>query len=210
MNILFLGNSHTYHHGMAYQCEKIMQAQGVDVRVTMIAEASKSLGWHRDFHSTRLALRYADWDHIVLQQVTHPFPGKENLLEEARDLLTMMPEGQNAWLYQTWCEKKIPSNQVILDEAFAAVSEALALPLVPVADAWCEARRRDPHRELYDADGEHAGRGGSYLAALCMARCLSGRSVMGVPSTLMHGRRMLNRVSPEAAEAYQRVVEELI
>ena len=209
MKILFVGNSHTYYYGMPYQCRALLDCLGVEARVTMIAQPGESLAWHRENPATLLALRYEDWDHIILQQASHPFAGQQVLSDAVDKLLLLMPQGQPVWLYNTWCEKAKPENQASIDQAFQAVSQSSALPIIAVSNAWHAVERRDPGHELYHTDGEHAGRGGSYVTALCMARALSGQSVRGLPSTLRYGKRLLNRVSPPNADLYQTVVDEV-
>jgi hypothetical protein len=209
MNILFIGNSHTYFHGMPYQVRELLLCLGIRARVTMIAQPGESLAWHCQNPATKLALRYENWHHIILQQVTHPFPGHDALFDGVSRLLRLMPDGQSVWLYKTWCEKAKPGNQAGIDRAFAAVSGKLSLPVVPVSDAWHEIGRRDPYLELYHIDGEHAGRVGSYVTALCMTRALSDRPVSGLPSQLRHADRVINRVSPSAAKLFQTVVDEI-
>lgn len=210
MKVLFLGNSHTYYHGMPYQCREMCAALDVGIQVFMIAQPGESLVWHSRNPATQLALQYEEWDHIILQQATHPFGGDSALLAGIGALHELMPEGQSVWLYQTWCEKDMPENQTIIDRAFDKASTTFSFPVIPVADAWHEVERQDPGHELYDPDRRHAGQGGSYLAALCLARALSGRSVKGLPSVLTYRGRVLNRVSGAAAGLYQSVVDRLV
>ena len=183
MNILFIGNSHTYYHGMPYQCRELLAGLGIKARVSMIAQPGEDLDWHGQHSTTHHAFRFDAWDHIILQQASHPFPGQDALFEAVNKLLRLMPEGQSVWLYNTWCEKAKPWNQQVIDQAFRALSVERKLPVIPVSSTWHAVERRDPGHELYHTDGEHAGRGGSYVTALCMARALSGKSVRGLPST---------------------------
>lgn len=207
MRILFIGNSHTYFHGMPYQCRELLAGLGVEATVSMIAQPGRSLTWHCFNPATKFALSCDHWDHIILQQATHPFPAQKSLLAAVKKLIRMIPDGQSVWLYKTWCEKAIPGNQVKIDEAFKSVSEKLNIPVIPVANAWHAVERRYPGHELYDEDGRHAGRGGSYLTALCMARALSGKSVCGLPATLRYRDRLINRVSSSDAVLYQNAAD---
>lgn len=210
MKVLFIGNSHTYYHGMPYQCREMCAALDVSIQVSMVAQPGKSLDWHSSNPATRQALQYDEWDHIILQQATHPFGGDRALLEGTGALYELIPECQSVWLYKTWCEKDMPENQSIIDRAFEKASETFTVPVIPVADAWHEVERCDPGHELYDQDSRHAGQGGSYLTALCMTRALLRRSVQGLPSALSCHGQMLNRVSEDAAILYQSVVDQVI
>ena len=210
MNILFIGNSHTYFHGMPYQCGELLGALGIKARITMVAQPGKSLEWHCGNPATQLALQYGDWDHIILQQATHPFRGGSELLNGVKGLLALMQGDPTVWFYKTWCPKARPGDQDEIDAEFSQTSRRFGIPIIPVSDAWHEVERRDPGHELYDADGKHAGPGGSYVTALCVTRALSGKSVTGLPSTLHHRDNVINQVRPAAAPLYQAVVDDQI
>lgn len=210
MHILFIGNSHTFYHAMPYQCAALLGAMGISARVSMLAEGGKSLVWHAESPATVQALSFVRWDHVIMQQVTHPFPGSQPLCDGVKQLMQLMPDEPSIWLYKTWCEKAIPENQRGIDEAFAAVSNELGLPVIGVSDAWHEFERMAPECDLYDPDARHAGPCGSYLTALCMARALSGQSVLGLPARLQSGQRVLNDIPPPIARLCQSVADQVI
>lgn len=195
---------------MPYQCREMLRASGLDVHVSMIAQPGQTLTWHAENPATQCALMFETWDHVILQQATHPFHGNPEFMAAVKSLLSLMQGRGSAWLYKTWCEKRMPENQVAIDEAFKKVSEELNLPVIPVADAWHDVERLDPGHELYDEDGRHAGKGGSYLTALCICRALSRKPVAGLPAVLKHGERIINQVPQAYAGIYQRVVMEIM
>ena len=195
---------------MPYQCRAMCASLDMAVEVHMIAQPGQSLLWHSENPATMMALKYESWDHIILQQASHPFGGEKELLDGVGALRSQMPKGQSVRLYKTWCEKDIPGNQEVIDRAFAIASRTFSMPIIPVADAWHEVERRDPGHELYDEDRKHAGPGGSYVTALCMTRGLSGRSVRGLPSVLRHAGHTINSVPAGAAQLYQSVVDDVV
>ena len=83
MKILFIGNSHTFCNGLPYQVRELLHLGNPDVYVTMCATGGMTLGWHAEQPETQMAIKFDDWDYIVLQQKTHPFDGYDNLLKEA-------------------------------------------------------------------------------------------------------------------------------
>lgn len=210
MKILFIGNSHTYCHAVPYQCRELLASIGIESQVSMVAQPGKSLAWHKKNPTSKIALQYGDWDNIILQQASHPFGGTEELLNSVKNLLDLITGKPKVWLYKTWCEKAKPENQSYIDDAFKAVSEKLSLPIIPISEAWHTIEERNPGHELYDNDGCHSGPSGSYVAGLCIARALSGKSVVGLPSTLSCQQQIINQVSPSNAAFYQDVVNEVI
>ena len=207
MKLLFIGNSHTYYHAMPYQCRALLAACNIEADVAQVVAPGKSLRWHGTNPETIQTLQYNVWDHVILQQATHPFAGTKPLMEGVKGLRQLMPAKQSIWLYKTWCEKDIPKNEAKIDRAFAAVSKDLDIPIIPVADVWHEVEHRDPGHNLYDADGKHAGPNGSYLTALCMTRAISGKSVQGLPAVVEYNNQIINTVSQKTASLYQSLVD---
>lgn len=210
MNILFIGNSHTYFHAMPFQCGEFLARLGIEARVAMVAQPGKSLEWHCGNPASIAMLQYGDWDHIILQQATHPFRGGRELTQAVKGLLKLIPEGPSVWFYKTWSRKGRPEDQQEIDDEFKRVSATFDIPVIAVSAAWHAIERQDPGHELYESDGAHAGPAGSYVTALCIARALSGRSVTGLPSVMIQNNRLLNEISPKAAPFYQAVVDEQI
>jgi len=207
MKLLFIGNSHTYYHAMPYQCRALLEALHEQAHISQIVVPGKSLQWHGTDPETIQALQYNVWDHVILQQATHPFAGTKPLVEGVKGLLQLMPAKQSVWLYKTWCEQDLPHNQAKIDTAFSVVSSELSIPIIPVADTWHEVQKRDPTQNLYDPDRQHANQNGSYLTALCIVRALTGKSTRGLPATLKYHHQIINAVTPSNASLYQNVVD---
>ena len=88
MNVLMIGNSHTYFNDMphlfATMCESLGQEKP---NVTMLAYSGRALRWHtKEYFSIRFALLYGNYDYCVIQQLGHPFPGLEQTEPEVRAL----------------------------------------------------------------------------------------------------------------------------
>ncbi len=207
MKLLFIGNSHTYFHAMPYQCRALLEALHEQAHISQVVAPGKSLQWHGTNPETMQTLLYDHWDHVILQQATHPFAGTKPLIKGIKTLLQLMPPKQSVWLYKTWCEQEIPHNQAKIDRAFASASTNLAIPVIPVADAWHEVEQRDTGHNLYDADRQHANQSGSYLTALCIIRALTDKSTQGLPATLLYQDQIINAVPLADAIFYQSVVD---
>lgn len=209
MRILFVGNSHTYMNGLPYQVRELIDAaEGRPVcEAWMVTAGGKSLEWHAQEGGTQLTIAGNRWDVVVLQQLTNPFGGYEPL---ARGYAALRPfierSGAETLLYVTWKQKTAPeSDQAARNAAFDRLAREQHLRVVPVGAAWLRARRDAPEIELYAPDGAHASPAGTYLAACVFFRVLTGRSPVGLPARLAANGTVLADLSPETAEALQRV-----
>lgn len=210
MKLLFIGNSHTYYHAMPYQCRALLAARDEQACVSQVVAPGKSLQWHGTNPETMQTLLYDHWDHVILQEASHPFAGTNPLVTGVQALLQLMPQKPSVWLYKTWCEQDLPHNQAAIDTAFATVSKDLGLPVIPVADVWHTIAKKDSTTNFYDADRQHANQNGSYLTALCIVRALTGQSTQGLPATLTCHDQTINSVSAANASHFQAVVDEVI
>jgi hypothetical protein len=209
MRILFVGNSHTYANGLAYQVREMINAPGGPggCESWMVTTGGRNLAWHADETGTQLSIACNRWDYVVLQQQTHPFDGYAQLAADCDRLLPHIAKaGAQALLYITWKKKDAPeTDQDELDAAFARAAGERSLRLVPVGPAWRRARAEHPAIELYAPDGSHASPAGTYLAACIFYRVLTGRSPVGRPARIAVGETVLADLSPEDAAALQRV-----
>jgi hypothetical protein len=205
MKILFIGNSHTFCNGLPFQVRELLRLSNPNVNVTMCATGGMTLGWHAEQPETQMAIKYDDWDYIVLQQKTHPFDGFDALLKDCKSLLPYIRKTRaEILLFMTWAEKRIPANQEILDKAFVQVAHEINARLVPVSKTWQRILQPEPAVELYDTDGEHANPSGSYLAACVFYAVIQGSSPVGLPNQIGVNGDVLANISPNHANQIQR------
>lgn len=183
LRVLFIGNSHTYYNDMPYLFQQLAQwASGAAVEVVLLAQGGWSLGQHLG-EEERFNIRYGRYDYIVLQEVTHPFPGAEALLEQAGALGAWIAHtGARTVGYMTWAEQGRPEDQARLTEAFRALAREQDVLLAPVGLAFQSLR--ESGIGLYDADGRHASPAGSYLAACVLLAAILGEDPAGLPGRI--------------------------
>jgi len=207
MRILFIGNSHTFFNGLPFQVRALLRRDIQDVEVAMYATPGMTLGWHAEQYETQMAILYQDWDYIVLQQRSHPFDGVAALQKDCQALLPLLQRSRaKVLLFVTWAEQRFPSNQAIIDDAFAQVATEMNAALVPVSRAWQACLRRYPDIPLYDADGEHASPLGSYLAACTFYAAIYRRSPLGLLGRVHINGDVLVDAPPEVAAHIQQIV----
>jgi hypothetical protein len=207
MKILFIGNSHTFCNGLPFQVRELLHLSNPNVSVTMCATGGVTLGWHAEQPETQMAIKYDNWDYIVLQQKTHPFDGYEALLKDCKSLLPFIRKTQaEILLFMTWAEKRFPANQDVLDQAFSQAAQEIHARLVPVSKAWQRIHQSEPGIELYDMDGEHASPNGSYLAACVFYAAILRSSPVGLPNRICVNGDVLADISLNHADIIQKAV----
>ncbi len=207
MRILFIGNSHTSHNALPFQMREMIRSRsGTEAcEVWSAAVGGRSLSWHADNRGTIQALRQFAWEHVVLQQATHPFGGYEELAEGFEKLRPHIDKsGADVTFYSTWKQKSAPDEeQRHLDAAFTRLVETYSLRMAPVSRAWARIRAEHPGIELYNPDESHASPAGSYLAACVLFLVFTGESPVGLPSQLVGRGDVLVDLDEQTANALQ-------
>ena len=74
MNILFIGNSHTYLHYMPQMLWELVHADdsGFELNIDQITGEGVGLKWHWKNSPTLETIRRGPWDYVVLQDRSGP------------------------------------------------------------------------------------------------------------------------------------------
>ena len=194
MNILFVGNSHTFFNDMPRTFARLWEAgTGEAIRPPMLlCHPGMGFDYHlREYFELRYNLLYGGFDYVVFQQKAHPFAGEEADFEAGKKLALLAKKaGVTPVFALTWAEADAPEHQAAMDSFHRRLCQETGALLSPVGTAWqlalgtasrlalCEAQRP----QLYWQDGQHASVYGDYLVACTHYRLLSGRSALGLPS----------------------------
>lgn len=202
VRICFLGNSHTFYNGLAYQ---VLALAGPG-RVAVEAHAAGGMGldWHRAQPASVDAVRLQEWDAVVLQHRSHPFPPETDLAEACAWWTPLVrAAGAVPWLAMSWPEKARPQDAAMREAVYRRVAAANAMPLLPTARAWMAVVAGHPALELYDADAEHASPLGTYLAACVVLAAIAGIDPRGLPPRVAVRGHVLADLAPAAAAVAQ-------
>ena len=179
MNVLFIGNSHTYFNDMPQLFRQICESLGVrKPNVTMLAYSGRTLRWHtKEYFSIRFALLYGQFDYCVIQQLGHPFPGLEKTEPEVKTLVSLCRSvGTKPVLYMTWAKKENPELISEISKVYRTLSERYDTLLAPIGELFETLRVQHSEIELYWSDGSHASKNASYLIAATFAALLTGQT----------------------------------
>jgi hypothetical protein len=193
LRVLFVGNSFTFKNSLPALVHDLAAGDPGGPPIFSVEYAAPGWSLHEAAQDGGLAklLREVRWDVVVLQEkswllslpedrwrgTTYPF---------ARDLREKIAaSGARPLLFMTWGyvlgdRSNVPHDtyaamQVRLAEGYSKLGAELGAGVTPAGLAWAEALRRKPGLDLWDDDGRHPGRSGSYLAACVFYAALTGR-----------------------------------
>jgi len=193
IDILFIGNSHTYLHHMPQMVDILAQTKRPVFRIHSDQAVGEGvdLQWHAKDDKTRSLIAARAWDFVVLQERSGgPVENPSVMFTAARRLDCLIrDQGSRTVFFMTWANRNRPETQAAIAGAYVKISRELRALLAPVGLAWQQARTDLPDLDLYHPDGRHAGRIGTYLTACTFVHLFTG-VVPGALSrqVLMDGR----------------------
>ena len=184
--ILFIGNSLTTTNDLPAMIEQLARQGGAPIVTRTVAEGGFSLEDHWNRGVAQRVIAQGGWSVVVLQQGPSALPESQSNLREytQRFDAEIRRVGARSALYMVWPESE---RAAVFDDVAASythAAEAVNGLLYPVGEAWRIAWRRNSRLALYGGDGFHPSPAGTYLAALVMYQQISGRSVVGLPSSV--------------------------
>ncbi len=197
MRILFIGNSYTYVNDLPRMFAELAQSGKHTVETRTLAPGGWALADHVKDKNTRPVLQSAKWDYVVLQEQSE-IPALEQsrqtgMYPAARTLIRMIEEnGARPLLYMTWAHRDgdpaygygdfdSMQNQIVI--GYLAIAREQGIPAVPVGYAWWRTRKQYPDISLWQADGSHPDKNGTYLAACVFYAAIFGESPEGLAYT---------------------------
>jgi hypothetical protein len=216
MNVLFIGNSHTYLHYMPQMFGELAQAadNSIQLNIDQITGEGAGLQWHWNNQPSREKIRSGRWDWVVLQDRSGgPLEELESFRTHARRLdEEIRRQGAKTVFYMTWANKYRRRTQKMITAAYAQIASELGAVLAPVGLAWEKAQALDLELNLHHIDDRHANPSGAYLSACVFYTVFFNASPEGLPATLqIEGKIRLdlaeNRAGFLQKIAYETVLE---
>ncbi len=185
--VLFIGNSHTYVNDLPRMLQTLARAGGdTALRTAAIAEPNYSLEDHFLVGRGQKALEKSGWEFVVLQQGTSALPESQVYLSDWTAIWAPLIRGAGAEpvMYQIW---PLYTQRHLADAALTSYHNAAVRVggiLAPAGDAFTAALDSNFLISVYNADGLHASRRGTYLAALVLLERISGIHPESLPPTI--------------------------
>jgi hypothetical protein len=209
MNVLFIGNSHTYLNQMPRMLVALVDAQDRGFRLEAEQSTGKgvSLEWHWNNPVTREMIASRRWDYVVLQERSGgPLEALESFQRHARMLEEeIKKQSAKTILYMTWANRSRPETQALLADAYANVARELDAILAPVGLAWQQVQRLIPGLDLYHPDGRHANPIGSYLTACVFYAVVFNTSPEGLPGAILIEGKVRLDLDQDTARCMQKI-----
>ena len=186
VRVLFVGNSYTASNDLPGMVQTLADSVGRSMEVEARAPGGWWLRDHLASADTVDTIATGDFDYVVLQEQSM-VPADRNLAEKqtkpaAVGLATRASmTGADLVLFMTWGHRNgslevghssYDSMQIAIANTYDRLAASVVGEVAPVGAAWWMtlAERRDIN--LYQPDGSHPTRAGSYLAAAVIAGTL--------------------------------------
>lgn len=185
LNILFVGNSYTYYGNLTQLVSIIADSTKTKLvtKKSTIGGARLSEHWlgERGLR-TKEMIKDGEFDIVVLQEYSMGAidePG--NTLKYLKLFSDYIKENNaKSYFYLTWAREKATQHQDTINKVFMEAATENEAVIVAVGKAWARAKELRPTIELYDADGSHPSKLGTFLTACVFVATLTDE----IPSQL--------------------------
>jgi hypothetical protein len=214
LQVLFLGNSHTYFNYMPQMLAHLVASEdrGFELSVDQCTGEGAGLAWHWQNPQSLEAIKQNQWDFVVLQDRSGgPLEEPESFARHAGLLDAAIKEkGAHTILFLTWANQSRPETQKLISNLYQNTARNLKAHLAPVGSAWDAILKLNQNLVLHHRDGRHANPMGSYLAACVFYSVLFDKSPEGLPGSFFHKGKQWLDLDKDTAALLQRTAWETV
>jgi len=207
--VLFIGNSYTFRNqGIDQHLENLHSSTKKKTReYTRAAQGKFHLKTHFFNPKTNEKWKERKWDAVILQEYSSgpmlqekqfKFFGKK----WAKKIRIENPHSK-IFLYATWGYKKTERMTDSLYNAYSKLAMEIDATVIPVGKLWQKIQKKI---NLYDADGAHPNKKGTFLTACLFYEYLEGKDVRKTAHTDTElpkwEQKKLKRLAHEFREAW--------
>jgi hypothetical protein len=196
VRVLFLGNSYTSVNDLPTVFREIARSSGKNVETAMVAPGGETLAGHAASSESLGAIRSSRWQFVVLQEQSQ-IPSvdaarRSEMVPAARSLVDIIRAvGGTPVLLETWAHRDgwpdyrldYAAMQAAIDHGYAGLAAELGVGVARAGQAWQVALSREPTIALWQADGSHPSRAGTYLVACVLYAHVFNASPVGIADT---------------------------
>jgi len=177
--VLFIGNSFTFFNDLPEMFAELARSGGHEVEVDISAEGGWTCSDHAASAITLDKIEQQDWDYVVLQEQSDIPAIAEQRNEHMYPAVRLLNRkignsSANTVLFMTWGRrnglahvehKEYADRQAQLQSGYMEIANELDAMVAPVGIAWQGGIAQDPQLDLWQMDGLHPTREGTYLSA---------------------------------------------
>lgn len=192
--VLFIGNSYTFANDLPATLTALAKSGGHSIETGMAAEGGWTLTDHVDSAETARQISSSPWDFVVLQEQSQIPSVKQFRIDQmypAARVLAQEIENSGAeplffiaWAHRDgWPENGMQTYlqmQGQIERGYFDIANELGAPMAPVGFAWAVVVKEHPEISLWQEDGSHPTKEGTYLAACVFYAVLFQESPEGL------------------------------
>jgi hypothetical protein len=194
LRILFIGNSYTFVNDLPATLTALAKSGGHPIETGMVAEGGLKLTDHVNSADTTAQISSSQWDFVVLQEqsqipsvkqfrINQMYPAARALAQEIESS-TAEPLFFITWAHRDgWPENGMQTYlemQGQIERGYFDIANELGAPMAPVGFAWAMVVKEHPEINLWQEDGSHPTKEGTYLAACVFYAVLFQESPEGL------------------------------
>lgn len=194
LRVLFIGNSYTYVNDLPGTFRQLACSGGYKVETGMAASGGWTLTDHVSSPETQQTITGQTWDYVILQEQSktpsEPYWREAGMYPAVRSLVnTISDAGAEPILLLTWGHRDgLPAQgyttyaemQSALDAGYDGIAGQLHIRVAPVGKVWRKAVDQGLPLDLWQSDGSHPQKDGTYLAACVLYAELFQSSPLGL------------------------------
>ena len=194
IRVLFIGNSLTFYNDLPGMFARLAQSGGHVAQVDESSAGGGTWAGHTKSAITLGKIKQRKWDLVVLQEqsdYTAVAAQRQELAYPAARLLSgrVRESGATPVLFMTWGRreglpeaglKTYAEMQAQVEVGYMEIANDLKVMVAPVGIAWQNAIAQKPQLELWQSDGIHPTREGTYLSACVFYAAIFGQSPAGL------------------------------
>ena len=179
LNVLFVGNSYTYFNNLPQLVSIISDSTQTKLvtKKSTIGGARLSEHWlgERELKTKEL-IKDGEFDIVVLQEYSMGAIDEPENTKKYLKLFSDYIKENNAkpYFYLTWAREKVPQYQNKINSVFKEAATENQATIVPAGKAWARAKELSPTIELYDPDGSHPSKLGTFFSACVFVATITG------------------------------------
>ena len=179
LKILLVGNSYTHFENLPQIISIISDSASTKLitKKSTMGGAKLREHWLGERGSqTKEMIRNGNFDIVVLQEYSMGAINEpDSLIKYSKLFCDFIKENDaTPYFYLTWAREKVPQYQATINKVYSKAATENDAVLVPVGKAWALARQLRPDIKIYNPDGSHPSKLGTFLTACVFVATILG------------------------------------